>query len=274
MSQAGSWIVGGGGGGGGSVKTVQGNTGGKVGPDGTGNINFIGSAPISVDGNGGTNTETISVSSATTAATGVVQLATDGQTLAGVNTTNAVTPSNLSAKLGTQTLDGVAYGTGSTTALGYTAAGTNGQLLIGSTAAAPVFGNLTSTGGTIAFTPGAGTLNLEVVAVGLMWTEIVGASATMAVNSGYIANNAGLVTLTLPAVVAQGSIIRVAGKGAGGWQIAQAAGQTIFFGSTTTTTGVAGFLSSTNRRDCIELLCITANTEFDVLSAQGNITFS
>lgn len=40
-------------------------------------------------------------------------------------------------------------------------AGTNGQVLIGSTGADPVFGTLTSTGGTILFTAGAGTLNLE-----------------------------------------------------------------------------------------------------------------
>ena len=39
--------------------------------------------------------------------------------------------------------------------------GTNGQVLLGSTAADPVFATLTSTGSTIDFTLGAGTLNLE-----------------------------------------------------------------------------------------------------------------
>ena len=43
------------------------------------------------------------------------------------------------------------------------AVGTNGQVLIGATAADPAFGTLTSTGGTIAFTTGANTLNLETV---------------------------------------------------------------------------------------------------------------
>ncbi len=38
---------------------------------------------------------------------------------------------------------------------------TNGQLCIGSTSNAPVAGNLTSTGGSIAITNGAGTINLE-----------------------------------------------------------------------------------------------------------------
>ncbi len=40
---------------------------------------------------------------------------------------------------------------------------TNGQLCIGSTSNAPVAGNLTSTGGSIAITNGAGTINLESV---------------------------------------------------------------------------------------------------------------
>ncbi len=42
-----------------------------------------------------------------------------------------------------------------------TAAGTNGQVLLGATSADPAFATLTSTGGTIAFTLGANTLNLE-----------------------------------------------------------------------------------------------------------------
>lgn len=41
------------------------------------------------------------------------------------------------------------------------AVGTNGQVLIGATGADPAFATLTSTGGTITFTPGANSLNLE-----------------------------------------------------------------------------------------------------------------
>ena len=51
---------------------------------------------------------------------------------------------------------------GSTTgAITPTAVGTNGQVLLGSTGADPVFGTVASSGSTIAFTLGAGTLNLE-----------------------------------------------------------------------------------------------------------------
>ena len=45
------------------VETLTGNTGGAVGPSGTSNINIIGSGTISVTGNPGTNTLTISSSS-------------------------------------------------------------------------------------------------------------------------------------------------------------------------------------------------------------------
>jgi hypothetical protein len=107
---------------------------------------------------------------------------------------------------------------------------------------------------------------------GFLWNEITGTSANMAVNNGYIANNGGLVTLTLPATAALGSIIRVAGKGAGGWLIAQNGGQTIHFGALSSTTGVGGSLASTATFDAVELLCITANTDFEVLSSVGNIT--
>jgi hypothetical protein len=107
---------------------------------------------------------------------------------------------------------------------------------------------------------------------GFTWNEETGTSASMAVSNGYISNNAGLVTLTLPAVAVIGDVVRVTGKGSGGWRIAQNAGQTIYFGVSTTTTGVTGRLDSTATRDGIELLCITANNDWNVLSSIGNIT--
>jgi hypothetical protein len=104
------------------------------------------------------------------------------------------------------------------------------------------------------------------------WTEVTTTTQTAAVNNGYIANNAAVVTVTLPATAAQGSIIEVAGKGAGGWSLAQPAGVTTYFGSSTTTAGAGGSLASTAQRDSIRLLCITANTEWQVVSSVGNIT--
>jgi len=105
----------------------------------------------------------------------------------------------------------------------------------------------------------------------ISWTEITGTSQTAAVNTGYIANNASLVTVTLPATATLGSIIRVAGYGAGGWEIAQSAGQQIVYGDITTTEGVSGSLASINRYDAVELLCVVADTKFVVISGIGTV---
>lgn len=121
-------------------------------------------------------------------------------------------------------------------------------------------------------TNGSGTTTWANVSGANTWTEVTGTSQAASVNNGYILNNAGLVTLTLPATAAVGEIIEVSGKGAGGWLVAQNSGQAIHFGNTNTTTGVAGSLASTNRYDTVKLLCITANTDFIVLSNIGNLT--
>ena len=117
-----------------------------------------------------------------------------------------------------------------------------------------------------------GELGSEAMSVSFMWNEVTGTSSAMAVSNGYIANNAGLVTLTLPATAALGSVIEVSGKGAGGWLIAQNSGQTIHFGNSTTTTGVGGSIASTLQYDTVKILCITANTTWVVLSNVGNLT--
>lgn len=107
---------------------------------------------------------------------------------------------------------------------------------------------------------------------GITWTEETTTARALAVNTGTIANNASQVVGTLPSTAALGSIIRMAGSGAGGWKIAQNLGQTIRFGRLTTTSGTGGSLASTQINDAVELLCITANTVFQVISSNGNIT--
>lgn len=104
------------------------------------------------------------------------------------------------------------------------------------------------------------------------WVDVTGTSQTMAINTGYIADNAGLVTLTLPTTAAQGTVLRVAGNGAGGWLIAQGSGQSIKIGNQTTSTGAGGSLASTNRYDQLELLCVVANTTWVTMAGWGNIT--
>jgi len=92
------------------------------------------------------------------------------------------------------------------------------------------------------------------------WTNVTGTSLVMSQNNGYVANNAGLVTLTLPAGSAFGTNISIVGTGAGGWLIAQSAGQQIHIGSASTTSGATGSVASTNQYDSINLVCTVANT--------------
>jgi hypothetical protein len=80
------------------------------------------------------------------------------------------------------------------------------------------------------------------------------------------------VTFVLPTTAAVGDRLQIIGKGVQGWTLTQNASQKIYLGSTTTTTGTGGYLQSSHRRDCIELVCITANLEWQAISWVGNIT--
>lgn len=152
-----------------------------------------------------------------------------------------------------------------------TSAGTDGQILISDTATGtPTWATITAGAG-ISVTNGANAITIAATD-STSWIESVASPVAMAVDKGYIVNNGALITLTLPAVAVVGDTVRVSGKGAGGWLIAQNAGQTIYFGTSTTTTGVGGSLASTAARDSIELVCVTANNDWNVLSVIGTIT--
>lgn len=149
---------------------------------------------------------------------------------------------------------------------------TNGQIIIGSTGATPTAGTITAGAG-VSVTNGAGTITIASVGGGVTWTDVTGTSQAMAINNGYIADNGSLVTLTLPASAALGSVINVMGLGAGGWLIAQNSGQLIRLGSSVTTTGVGGSLASSNRYDSLVIVCVITDTTWSVLGGpQGNIT--
>lgn len=149
---------------------------------------------------------------------------------------------------------------------------TNGQLIIGSTGATPTAATLTAGTG-ITISNAAGSITISGAGSGYSWTEVTGTSQSMAVNNGYIANNVALVTLTLPASAALGDTVILQGKGAGLFKIAQNSGQTIRFGNVSTTTGVGGSLTAISQYNSVELLCITATTDWAVLTGtQGSFT--
>lgn len=151
----------------------------------------------------------------------------------------------------------------------FSTAMTNGQVIIGSTGATPTAATLTAGGG-ISISNAAGSITITSSGGGSSWTEVTGTSQAMVVDNGYIANNAGLVTLTIPATAAIGQQFEINGKGAGGWLVQANIGQTIYFSGATSS--VAGSIASTHRRDCVGIRCITANTEFEVYSSVGSLT--
>jgi hypothetical protein len=55
---------------------------------------------------------------------------------------------------------------------------------------------------------------------GTTWVDVTGISIQAVSNTGYMADNAALVTITLPASPAVGDVFQVNGVGAGGWTIA------------------------------------------------------
>ena len=99
------------------------------------------------------------------------------------------------------------------------------------------------------------------------WYTITAASQVMTSNNGYAANNAGVVTLTLPVSSSPGDLLEIAGLGAGGWLIAQGAGQQIHIGSVASTLGAGGSVASTNQYDSLKLRCLVANTIWTTLGS-------
>jgi hypothetical protein len=208
------------------------------------------------------NTPTMDLSDAVTKASGYIYRAggtdipvTDGGT--GVSTL---------------TLHGLLLGNG-TSAVQALAEATNGQIPIGSTGNNPTLAVITGSLG-ITVTNGAGTIALSNSTGGMTWTEVTGTSSALVVGNGYIASNAGLVTLTLPATAALGDTIKIVGKGAGLWKLAQNANQFVNIVSTTTTVGAGGSLTATEQFDCLTIICTTAGASTGWIAAEivGNLT--
>jgi hypothetical protein len=141
------------------------------------------------------------------------------------------------------------------------------------TAVTNQLGTAVITGGTgISIGTGANTITINNTGGGFTWNDVTSGSATMAAQNGYIADKSTLTTFTLPNPSVKGDTIKIVGYGSGGWTIVYGTNQRIFFGSSTTTL-TTGSLSSTNQRDCVELVCVDQNPAgFTVVSSIGNLT--
>jgi hypothetical protein len=112
---------------------------------------------------------------------------------------------------------------------------------------------------------------------GITWNNVTGTADTIIKDNAYLANNAGLVTLTLPVSLSVLDTFVISGAGAGGWKVAQRAGQQIIWdeggvnGTNNTTSGATGYLASTDDYDHVELVAISTTT-LKVTNSKGLIT--
>lgn len=108
---------------------------------------------------------------------------------------------------------------------------------------------------------------------GLTWLDVTGATQAVTASKGFLSNNAGTVTFTLPASSTIGDVFRIVGV-QGAWVLAQNANQQVKIANTATTVGAGGSLASTNAGDCICLVATntSASSVWRVDSMIGNIT--
>lgn len=135
-------------------------------------------------------------------------------------------------------------------------------------------GNVTvSTGaGGIILVSGSGNNNSSAGGSSLIWQNISG-SLTGLPNYGYICNNTGVVSVTLPNSFTLGDTVKMVGRGSGVsglWQVKQQNDQIIYFGNTNTSAGPGGYLMATYPKNCVELVQVVSG-EWEVVSSMGNI---
>ncbi len=279
----------------GAISTITGNSGGAEIPS-AGNFNILGTGSITIVGTA--NTETVQltgltnhavlVGAGTATITKIGPTATTGQVLqnnaaADPTYSTATYPSTTTINQilyssSTNTVTGLATAnqgvltTGGTGTPVITALATNGQLIIGSTAGVPAAATLTAGTG-ITVTNASNSITIaQTNPSGFPWTDVTGATQTLAVNNGYVTDHAN-VTYTLPATAALGDTMKIVGK-LGITTVAQNANQQIIMSSADSTVGVAGSIAGTDEADCVELICTTAgaSTVWTASNFVGNWT--
>jgi len=122
--------------------------------------------------------------------------------------------------------------------------------------------SVSGSGSTLTFTQSGGS-------GGVTWSVIT-ADQTAAVNNYYVANKAGLLTLTMPSTAAVGSVIGILNiNTAAGVQVLSAnPGQLVFQGVSATAN--TGHFDSTALGDAVYMVCVVANTTWQVTNSQGN----
>ncbi len=166
---------------------------------------------------------------------------------------------------------GVLLGEGSNN-VNVTAAGTNGQMLLGSSTGDPAFGTITSTGGTLSFTFGPNSLNIDVASPGGFRWSTISTSITLQPGNGYLCIGSNPLTFALPPAPVIGTEVALALSGATSWEIDLSGSEEIRFGYLTTSVGVGGGLQSSSQGDVVFLVCFDAGSpQWLVVDSIGNI---
>lgn len=119
---------------------------------------------------------------------------------------------------------------------------------------------------------GTNTLTISFAGTGETWSAIT-ASQGLVVNNGYFCiSPGGALVLTLPVAASIGDIIDISLDGATSFQVAQNAGQSIRLGSSVTTVGVTGSLTTLQQGNSLRLVCSVSNNKWNVLSSVGSFT--
>jgi len=285
------------------ILTITGDTGGPISADGLNNINLISGPNLSVDGDPTVNTlnitidDTIASDYPTDSGTAIPVggelniFGAGGTNTSGAGNTVTVTsgptvPTSFTEDAGTATPVANNLNIFGGTSIATTGAGDtvtiNADVDIANNYtcdagnAVPAANNLNVFGAGSTTTSGAGsTVTILSTGGGLKWNEITVVGPTpMEVDNGFVTNNASRVELLLPDTAAFGSIIEIVGKGAGGFQINQNAGENILLVDSTTTGGVTGTVKSSEAGATLTMVCITADTTWRITSSTGNLIFT
>lgn len=228
----------------GDLDSLSGDSGtSPVLPDGAGNIAVTGDGAQGVSSVGGTNALEFTVADATTSSKGVVQFDSGDFSV----TSGVVSLASSSIIL--------------------TLAGDSGS-------AVPTLGTINVVGSNGITTQGSGD-TLTVIGSNAATNQVTNVTTnTVNLTGGttHIINNGSQVTATLPATCSVGDYIRIVGYSASGYTIAQNASQTLHFFDQSTTTGVGGSATPSERFAITTITCVVANTDFVIGTEAGNYT--
>lgn len=141
--------------------------------------------------------------------------------------------------------------------------------------AVPVANTIKILGGFGIQTSGVGdTVTITNLGGGTTWNLINANQFLVSGEAYFVDTTLGNVTLTLPPVSVLGDYFRIYNLGPNNVVIGQGIGQQTRLGQQLSTIGVLGSFTTTQPGDALEIVCSVANTNFNIVSVIGNISFN